>query len=513
MTHAAMRFLVTWLLVAPAASRDVADFAGRWKLVDSGSGWGEIFIVDLKVEQGKLAATLVDPPAILRGEKLPRVYCEVDGDAIVVLVTAYQGDWIFKGLRPTGGAVDRIPGASEFGMLAAPVAYVGEARLERTEADRLAKKKPAEAKDDDALGLKMLLARAKPSAELRQPRYRTLDLKVALSAERGLPFDADTGTRAWSATRLALAAERAGELDLAAVVKARRDKLKAMFAQEERAQVGPLVVEPFSEPRPAGEDRVVLMEMFLSVEEPNSAREGLAFDALTSAYKPTELIAIQYHFNMPFPDPMASPDSVARGKSYGVDRTPSTLLDGKRLPRSSPIDEAARKFNQYRRLIDEAMKGKRRAAIELRVGRDGDTLQVSASAEIADGAKLAEPVRLRLVLTEDDIPYVSNVGLNQYRRVARAMPGGVEGVALRDKRARLDTVVKLGELRDALQSDLRDGPRDPGPRGEFRGGVPPILLKRLSLIAFVQDDEGSVLHAVIVPVPEADGVKASSPPK
>ena len=322
MTHAALRFLLTWLLVAPLASRDVADFAGRWKLVDSGSAWGEIFIVDLKVEDGKLVASLVDTPDILRGEKLPRVYCEVDGDAIVVLVTAYQGDWIFKGTRPNGDAVDRIPGASQFGMLAAPIAYVGDGRLEKTQADRLAKAKPAEAKDEDTLGLRTLLARAKPVAEMRQPRYRTLDLKVALAAERGLPFDADTGTRAWSATRLVVAAERAGELDLAAEVKARRDKLKAMFAQEERPQVGPLAVETFAGPRPAGEDRVVLMEMFLSVEEPNSAREGLALDALTSAYKPTELIAIQYHLNIPFPDPMASPDSVARAKYYGVDRTP-----------------------------------------------------------------------------------------------------------------------------------------------------------------------------------------------
>ena len=183
------------------------------------------------------------------------------------------------------------------------------------------------------------------------------------------------------------------------------------------------------------------------------------------------------------------------------------------MPRSSPIDEAARKFNQYRRLIDEAMKGKRRAAIALRVDRDGETLQLSASAEIADGAKLAEPVRLRLVLTEDDVPYVSKVGLSHYQRVVRAMPGGVAGVACRDRHARLDAVVKLGRLRDNLQRDLRDGPRDPGPRGEFRGGVPPILLRRLSLIAFVQDDEGSVLHAVIVPVPESDGVTLSSPPK
>lgn len=513
MTPAALRFLATWLLFAQPMSRDVAEFAGRWKLVDPASASGEVFIVDLKVEGGKLVPTLVDPPSLLRGGKLPRVYCEVDGDTIVVLATAYQGDWIFKGTRPNGGAVDRIPGASQFGMLAAPLPYLGDARLEKTQADRLAKVKPAEAKDDDPSGLKMLLARAKPAAELRQPRYRTLDLKVALAAERGLPFDADTGTRTWSATRLAVAAERAGELDLAAEAKARLDKLKVMFAQEERPQVGPLAVEPFAGPRPVGEDRVVLMEMFLSVEETNSTREGLAFDALTSAYKPTELVAVQYHLNMPSPDPMASPDAVARGKFYGVDRTPSTLLDGKRLPRSSPLDEAARKFNQYRRLVDEAMKGKTRATIELRVTREGETLQVSASAEIADGVKLERPPRLRLVLTEDDIPYVGATGLSHYRRVARAMPGGVAGVAFPDRRARLDAVVKLGELRDSLQRDLRDGPRDPGPRGEFRGGVPPILLKRLSLIAFVQDDERNVLHAVIVPVPEPDMLKVAPLPK
>ena len=513
MTPATLHAVVALFMVALGATPDATDFAGRWKLVTTSPVSEESFIVDLKAEQGKLAASVVDPPSLLRGQVPPRAYCEFNGDAIVVLVTNYQGDYLFKGTRRGGNAVDRIPGAFQFGMLAASTAYVAEGRLERTQDDHVAKPKPADAKDADSSGIFALLSRAKPVAELRQERYRRLDLKIAVAAESGLSFNADTGTRAWSATRLTEAAERAGEHDLAVEAKARRDKLKAMFAQEERPQVGPLAVEPFTGPRPADHDRVVLMEMFLSVEEPNSIREGLAFDALTSAYKPTELIAIQYHLNLPSPDPMASPDSVARGKSYGVDRTPYTLLDGKRLPRSSPIDEAARKFNQYRRLIDEAMKGKRRAAIALRVDRDGDTLQLSASAEIADGAKRAERARLRLVLTEDDVPYVSKVGLSHYQRVVRAMPGGVAGVACRDRHARLDAVVKLGRLRDNLQRDLRDGPREPGPRGEFRGGVPPILLKRLSLIAFVQDDEGSVIHAVIVPVPESDGVTLSSPPK
>ena len=509
---------IALLLAALPATNDGVDFTGRWKLVATTTDAEEFFIVDLTLVQGKLAATVVDPPALLRGPVAPRAYCEVEGDAIVILVTAYQGDWIFKGTRPKGDVVDRIPGAYQFGMLAANTAYVNEGRLEKTEADRVAKKKPIAAGDEGSMGLvatmRFVAASSRSTTELRRSCYLPLDLKVAVAADRNLPFDAATGTRAWSATRLLAAATMANEPKLASEAKGRRDKLMAMFAQEERKQVGPLVVEPFAGPRPAGEDRVVLMEQFLCAEGPESIREGLAFDALATAYKPTELIAIQYHLHTPGPDPLASPDSLARGKSYEVTRTPTKILDGRRLPRSSGLDEAPRKYNEYRRQVDHALEGKRRATIELRVSRKGDVVALSAVAKLLPGAKPEGRAKMRLVLTEDDVPYVSALGLNHYRRVARSMPGGVAGVVLRDGVGRMDSRIKLDALQDELERDLRQGPGDgPGLRGEFRGGVPPIFLKRLSLVAFVQDELGDVLHAEIVAVPEPGTGQGAPAPK
>jgi hypothetical protein len=130
-------------------------------------------------------------------------------------------------------------------------------------------------------------------------------------------------------------------------------------------------------------------------------------------------------------------------------------------------------------------------------------VRVEASAALRDGADVPQ-ARLRLALVEDEVGYPGGNGLETHHRVVRGFLGGVEGMALEDGTARIETTCVLGELRSGLDAYLDAYPQQKETRGEFPRERPAIALERLSVVGIVQGDAGKeVLHAVIVPVEAA----------
>jgi hypothetical protein len=82
------------------------------------------------------------------------------------------------------------------------------------------------------------------------------------------------------------------------------------------------------------------------------------------------------------------------------------------------------------------------------------------------------------------------------------MPGGVAGQPLTDGKARVDTKVDLAALRKTLAQSLAEYARE---GNTFRKALPPIPLTKLSVVAFVQDDEDrTVLNAALASAGKAD---------
>ena len=107
---------------------------------------------------------------------------------------------------------------------------------------------------------------------------------------------------------------------------------------------------------------MVLLELFTGAECGPCVAADLAFDAVSSAYRPTELITLEYHLHIPRPDPLTAPDSVARAAYYEVRSTPSTLFNG--VPAAlhgGPAEHARGKLNQYRSVIDDKLQATRGA--------------------------------------------------------------------------------------------------------------------------------------------------------
>ena len=82
-------------------------------------------------------------------------------------------------------------------------------------------------------------------------------------------------------------------------------------------------------------NRVAVMELFTGAQCPPCVAADVAFDALSRAYQPKDLILLQYHVHIPGPDPLTTAETVERMSYYAklapqeVRGTPSTVFNGK----------------------------------------------------------------------------------------------------------------------------------------------------------------------------------------
>jgi hypothetical protein len=328
-----------------------------------------------------------------------------------------------------------------------------------------------------------------------------LTFKLAQEADQNVTEETPLETRAMLATALAEAAESLGKSDLAAATRKRVEDFEAKLDEEYHEKVPPFKPEPVARKDPQS-TRVVLMELFTGAQCPPCVAADVAFDALIDSYKPADLITLQYHLHIPGPDPLTNADTIARARYYPDLRgTPSTFFNGKtEAGGGGSMAMSQGKYEAYRKVIDEQLSGEKLAQIELKAALQNDAISIKASAHVAE-PKPESKLRLRLALVEETIKYVGGNRLRFHHHVVRAMPGGVEGVELKDGKVEAEQVVNLAELRSSLTKYLDEFAADT----PFPNPLPPIKLEKLSVVAFVQDDaDKTVLHAVIVPLEKSN---------
>jgi hypothetical protein len=480
----------------PAATAASPDLSGTWKLVAEGPLDAEWAIIEIKESVGGPTIEILDSSKVL-GK--PRVYLARSPGELLVLVAIEQADITFKGRLPDGDRGGRIAGAMQF--RAEHGVSTSGARLEKTQLRKVAEPKNEPEKSDAARAVNLLLAMRKATAEFGDDRYNELELAAVRAAVAGVPIDARTSARVWAMSYLVDVARRAGKSDAAA--QAELATLHDRIALEGSRKQVPLLVDPVTVSRGPDQDEVVLVELFTGAQCGPCVAADVAFDALSTAYKPVDVITLQYHLHIPGPDPLTSPASLSRKEYYGVRSTPSTFFNGRALARGGgPAGESRGKYHQYGHIIDTMLKGKRRAAIDLTARRTGDEISIRSEARLVGGAG-APPgkPRLRLALIEDSVAYTGRNGLPTHHHVVRAMPGDAEGRALEGDKIQIAETIKLGDVRNAQEAYVKAYPTAPESRGGFPGKMPTVELEKLSVVALVQDDsDHSVLGARMVPV-------------
>jgi hypothetical protein len=308
-----------------------------------------------------------------------------------------------------------------------------------------------------------------------QEGFADIAVTFARRAERSLEPRDRMSVQRRTLQVLATALKKAGKEEEAKVIENRLAKM-------------PVVKTTAYAGRKGTSTRTVLVELFTGAQCPPCVAADLAFDALGQTYKPSEVVLLQYHEHIPRTDPLANPDSEDRLKYYSrmVEGTPTVLFNGRPdAEGGGGIDEAQAKYNEFREVIDEQLE-KPGMAVKLtaRAVRKGNTVQITAT--VSDLADPADKLRLRLALVEANVEYAGSNKITLHHHVVRVMPGGPEGMALKDKTATQTVTVDLDKVRKDLekyQDELAKGD-DP-----FPGKKPAVELKNLTLVAFVQNDQ------------------------
>lgn len=298
---------------------------------------------------------------------------------------------------------------------------------------------------------------------------------------------------------LAAALKKAGKTEEVKLLQARLVKLNEQLDEEFEKTAIPFKPEAFAG-RKAKSDRVVAVELFTGAQCPPCVAADVAFDALLKTYQPADVVLLQYHLHIPGPDPLTNKDAERRSEYYGVQGTPSFYLNGKDGPLAGGPQQASREgYNTLRKRIDEALEEEPKAKLKLAAERKGDKIDLTA--EVADLSKTGDDVRLRFVVIEDVVKYAGGNGQRLHHHVVRGFPGGVEGIALKEKAGKHSASVSVSELAKALAAYLAEFGK-PGPG--FPEDDRPLNLKNLKVVALIQDNATKeILQAAQIALPEA----------
>jgi hypothetical protein len=514
------------LLILPLAQAGNGEPAGNWKVSIFEEGQQHNFwLIKLEKKDGKWTGSALG----LRGvpaSKMEKV--EVKGDQLLFSIRVADKEFGIEG-KLTKTDAKKIVGSMRLGNRLIPVML--EATTARTafEADKeFLAKNPADPRIFDlVLNLIDQAAKEKTTANevgewtqvalkasanhgerwqrdyavrlveslLKEKEFAPVAVEVARSAEK-LKGDAEYQLRLLGALQTALA--KSGQADEAKLISKRLDGLENLARREYEKTFLPFQVKPFAA-RKGKTKRAVLVELFTGAQCPPCVAADLAFDALEKAYKPSEVVLLQYHLHIPGPDVLTTPDSEARQEFYGkaIRGTPTIMFNGKPgAGGGGGLDAAEGKFADYQIIIDPLLEKPAAAALEVKAIRKGDKIHIQAK---ANGLEMPGPkVRLRLALVEDWVRYRAPNGMRYHSRVVRALPGGPDGLALTKKDTDHAVVVDLPELETKLKKYLNDFAKNEAP---FPDAQRPLRFRDLSVVAFVQNDETSdVLQAVEAPV-------------
>ncbi|HUR54132.1 MAG TPA: hypothetical protein VMZ71_08370, partial [Gemmataceae bacterium] len=252
----------------------------------------------------------------------------------------------------------------------------------------------------------------------------------------------------------------AGKTDEAKAIDARLTKIEAKLDAEYLATVPPFKPTPYAGRKTAGANQVTVFELFTGAQCPPCVGADVAFDALMKTYKPTDVLLIQYHVHIPGPDPLTSPESEKRFAYYreafpeGMPGAPSTVFNGKpsRLGGGGTIASGEGKSKEYADIINPLLEKKTDVKVTGKATRTGDKIDIAVSVDGADG----EDTKLRLLVVEESVKYVGGNQIRFHHHVVRAMPGGVEGVAVKDKAFKHTETADVAAIKASLAKYLDD---------------------------------------------------------
>jgi hypothetical protein len=261
--------------------------------------------------------------------------------------------------------------------------------------------------------------------------------------------------------------------------------------------------------RPAPDrKRTHLCELFTSCDDRFCVGADVASQIIQRTYKPVDVVVLRYHLDVPQPNPLVCNDSKLRAFDCQIPSAPMILINGK--PLASQMTSTMAGVPLWTALVRNAVHSDSAAdAPQYRIAVSAAARSGVLTIKVeVDGPEKADPdMRLRLVLAEDRISYTGKNGIRHHDMVVRSMPGGIDGVPLKEEKTTMTRTVNLSDL----SSRLRDFLTSLEEKTNAKLSVKPVGFRKLHVVAFVQSTKGrrEVLQVAQTVV---DGLDARSAP-
>lgn len=247
--------------------------------------------------------------------------------------------------------------------------------------------------------------------------------------------------------------------------------------------------------------KIVMAELFTGSECRPCQAADVAFDYLIERFKTSSLAVLEYHLHIPQPDPLSNSDAEARSEYYGINSTPTAIIDGNTVikPGGSRL-VAKSKFYLLSDIIEQHVKIPSSIDLKLTSSLTKNVLTITAGATTVH-KKIN--LKLRIAVVEDEVYYKGSNGIEHHKFVVRKMVKSAEGYSFPNngklritETLNIKTLIaelgKYYETTNARYAQLGSG---------LRAKKNEIDLKRICVVAFVQDDETQeILQSSVVKV-------------
>ncbi|MEO1995396.1 MAG: hypothetical protein ABGZ17_08985 [Planctomycetaceae bacterium] len=253
------------------------------------------------------------------------------------------------------------------------------------------------------------------------------------------------------------------------------------------------------QPRPPSDsNQVALCELFTGAMCPPCVAADIATGGLETNFARSDVIVVRYHQHIPGPDPLVNADAEARFDYYvgdGQASTPALCLNGQRVQVGGFLEHARNVYQGLCGVLEPVLK--RATDIKIAAEAVGQAGQLHLTVQVSGRKSYADTLRLRLLLTEDGIHFQARNGIRVHDMLVRSMPAGVMGVGVKAGKLGFEGDLDLAVLKQELTDYLNAFEKG----REYKFEQKPLDLKRLRLVAFVQDDSTrAVLQATVVEV-------------
>ncbi len=198
---------------------------------------------------------------------------------------------------------------------------------------------------------------------------------------------------------------------------------------------------------------VALLEMFTGSGCPPCVSADLAIEAAMKRYPADAVVAVNYHENVPQPDPMVVAGGIGRKNYYSVRGVPTFNIDGALAQLGGgPREATQRTYANYIKQIDKALEATAGASLEVSATGKGD--QVSVAVQVSDLPADAKDLRLHILLVERELRFAGENGVRFHPMVVRAAAGDSGSGIVIKKNGSARHTFSLKSIRDDVSRTL-----------------------------------------------------------